>query len=85
VSNDEIWLRAIFSNLLQEVFGQLGQLQLLDAQHFELEFHLLAAKVGVRCVLAQRYFGRALVAFFGAIHQLGEAFQARVAEAQIRP
>ena len=72
------------AKLLQEILGQLGQLQLLDVQHFELEVDFLAAQLVVRRVLAQRDFGRAAVAALHALHQLVEAFEPRIAEAQRR-
>ncbi len=39
------------ADLLQEFGGQLGQFQLLDFQHFELDVDLLAAQLDVRGVL----------------------------------
>ena len=73
------------ADFLQEFLGQLGQLQLLDVQHFEFQRYFLAAQLGVRRVLAERHLGRAAVARLRALHQFGEAFQPGVAEAQRRP
>ena len=75
---------AKFADFLQELFGQFRQFELFDAQHFEFELDFLAAQVGVRGVFAERDLGRAVVAFFDALHQLGEAFELGIAEAQRR-
>ena len=72
------------ADFLQEFRGQLGQLELLDVQHFELDLDLLAAQIGVRGVFAECDLGRALVAGLRALHQLGEAFELGVAEAERR-
>ncbi len=81
----QFFFGAEVADLLQEFLGQFGQFKLLDFQHFEFEANLLASQVGVRRIVAQRDLGRAAIAFLRPLHQFGEAFEPRVAEAQRRP
>jgi hypothetical protein len=69
------------AHLLQEVGGQLGQLQLLDVEHFKLDVELLAAEGLVRGVLSQLDLAGFLVAGLGAGQQLAEVFHLAVEEA----